>query len=85
MKRCQLLGCLAMVALLSACAAPTQRPAKVDSVLEVINQDQPAESSGTRRCPGGTVPVCVSAFRHDPGVCSCGDPIEVRRALDFTH
>jgi hypothetical protein len=85
MKRLEVLGCLAMLALLSACAAPAQRPEKVESVLDVVNRAEAAEPSGSKQCPGGWVPVCVSAFRHERPVCSCGDPFTIGHAFDYQH
>jgi hypothetical protein len=85
MKRRTLFGCFAMLTFLCSCATPAQRPDKIDSVLDVINREPPAEFSGAKRCPAGAVPVCVSAFRHDTPVCSCGDPLEMRRAFDYAR
>lgn len=83
MKCHEVLGGLALVTLLSACAAPPQKqPPKVESVLDVINRAQPA-ASGAVQCPPGAVPVCMRAFRSDPQVCTCGDPLEMQHAFDF--
>jgi hypothetical protein len=74
-----------MLTLLCACAAPAQRPDKIESVLDVINREPPMELSGAKQCPAGAVPVCVSSFRHDKPTCSCGDPLEMRHMYDYVR
>lgn len=82
MKPRKMLSGLALLTFLCSCAAPAQRPEKIESVLDVIDREQSAQLSGANQCPPGAVPVCVSAFRHDTPVCSCGDPIDMQRLYD---
>ena len=80
-----LLSCCAMLTFLCACSASAQRPDQVESVLDVINRAQATDSSGALGCPGGTIPVCVSAFRHDKPACSCGSMSEIQRANEYSR
>jgi hypothetical protein len=75
-----------MLTLICACSAPTQRPDKVESVLDVIHRAEAEEAARPAgKCPGAMVPVCVSAFRHEEPRCSCADPMEMSRAYEQMH